>query len=115
MVTNILDYAKIKAHKLALNLEPISIKELVENVVDMHKIKAGQKNLFLNIHIDEFMLPPKVFADSPRLTQILTNLVSNALKFTNKGGVSIQVSWFPDSYYARDIVDSDKIMVEEMP
>ena len=41
MVTNILDYAKIKAHKLALNLEPISIKELVENVVDMHKIKAG--------------------------------------------------------------------------
>ena len=40
MVTNILDYSKLQAHKLELNIQPFSIKELVENVVDMHKIKA---------------------------------------------------------------------------
>ena len=40
MVTNILDYSKLQVHKLELNIQPFSIKELVENVVDMHKIKA---------------------------------------------------------------------------
>lgn len=96
MVSNILDYAKLQSKRLELDLQPMSIKDLLTNVIDMHKIKAKQKNIKLNMQMDKSAIPEKVYADQCRLTQILINLVSNAIKFTASGGVSIHVNWFPD-------------------
>lgn len=89
MVSNILDFAKLKSKKLELDLQPTSIKEIISNVVEMHSIKAKQKSLKLGFQMDEESFPDKVFLDQSRTTQILINLVANALKFTDKGGVQV--------------------------
>ncbi len=53
----------------------------------MHAVKARQKNIKLTMFMDDESLPEKLFFDQSRLTNILVNIASNAIKFTNKGGV----------------------------
>eukprot|EP00347_Sterkiella_histriomuscorum_P015157 403358102 len=96
MVNNILDYAKVKAKKLELDLQPTNLKELFNNLIDMNQVKAKGKNLKLALQMDEDQFPEQLFIDQSRMTQILVNLISNAIKFTEKGGVQVQANWFPD-------------------
>ena len=53
MVNNILDYSKIKAKKLELDLQPVNIKDFLKNVLDLNQVKAKSKSLKLALHIDE--------------------------------------------------------------
>ncbi|TNV74709.1 hypothetical protein FGO68_gene8238 [Halteria grandinella] len=96
MVNNILDFAKIKSKKLELDLQPISIREFLDKILDMHNVKAKQKNLQLLKLIDD-SLPERLYMDQSRLTNILVNLISNAIKFTEKGRVQLIANWQPDS------------------
>ena len=90
ILNDILDLSKIEAGKLNFEMIPFDLREIVQDLVTLHSLKAEQQNVFLNCRIDD-SLPEMVRGDPTRLRQILVNLVSNALKFTKRGEVNILV------------------------
>jgi signal transduction histidine kinase len=91
VLNNILDYSKIEARKLILETTLFNLNDVVGDLVAMLSYKAEQKHLCLETHIDD-NVPRKLIGDPLRLQQILTNLVANALKFTEKGFVRITIT-----------------------
>ncbi len=88
LIDDVLDHAKIEAGKLEIRLEPMSIAQLLRQVVHCHHGVASAKNIMLTQSADP-RISPWLMADSLRVLQILDNLVSNALKFTAEGSVEI--------------------------
>jgi signal transduction histidine kinase/CheY-like chemotaxis protein len=86
LVNDLLDFSKIEAGKLILEKTRFSLHETMENIVKILSVKASDKGVDLNFNYDND-LPIKFIGDPTRLSQIITNLLSNALKFTNKGEV----------------------------
>lgn len=86
IVNDILDLSKIEAGKFKIVRSETDIRRLLSGVVELMKFKADEKNIVLKTEIDE-KLPSAVIADSLRLNQILMNLISNAIKFTEQGEV----------------------------
>lgn len=91
IINDILDFSKVEAGKLELEFIELNIRELVEQVTVLMTNAAVRRKLKLSYRIDQDV-PPAVRGDPIRLRQILTNLVSNAIKFTKKGGISVEVS-----------------------
>ncbi len=96
LINSILDFSKIEAGKLELELQPIRIQDLIQDLVQQHKYKAKEKKINLFTQLD-VSLPDKVIADSVRLYSVLNNLVSNAIKYTDKGEVLIRVEVLDES------------------
>jgi len=92
LINDILDLAKIEAGKLDLEQASFDLNDLAKNVVVMFKIPAEEKNIALSLSIDQ-KLPQTVVGDSVRLKQVLVNLVGNAMKFTENGGIDILVEY----------------------
>ena len=90
LINDILDFSKIEAGKIIIEHIDFSLHELLEGVYLASGIKAQEKNIELNLITDP-TLPKHVTGDPVRLTQILNNLISNAIKFTEKGFVNIDV------------------------
>jgi signal transduction histidine kinase/ActR/RegA family two-component response regulator len=90
LLNDILDFSKIEAGKLALHITPFSLRECVESAAGTMAVVAKQKGLDFRVLLGED-LPDMVIGDSDRLRQILTNLVSNAVKFTPAGRVHLTV------------------------
>jgi len=91
MLNDILDYSTIEMGELKLETQEFIIRDCVEPTVFIFEALASQKGLKLNYKIDT-NVPKKILSDSLRLRQILTNLLSNSVKFTRHGSVSIYVS-----------------------
>ena len=91
LINDILDFSKIQTGKLVLESSPFSIKELISNICDMHSLAAMEKRLALSYEL-AVGLPEWLLGDRLRLSQILHNLVSNAIKFTHQGGVLIRAA-----------------------
>ncbi len=86
IINDILDFSKIEAGKFELKERVFRLNEVFDRVMELFVNKAAEKNIELLVDIDEDM--PKVITGDPlRLQQILTNLISNAVKFTESGGV----------------------------
>ena len=91
LVNDILDMAKIEENKMELHEEDIALKEIVDNVYSLIDVKALEKKQKLDVFYGEGV-PEYIFADGMRLSQVLFNLLGNAVKFTPKGGrVSLHV------------------------
>jgi signal transduction histidine kinase/DNA-binding response OmpR family regulator len=90
LINDILDFSKIEAGKLELEVADFDVASAVTEVVHALQIHAEQKGLRLYARLDRD-LPAKVQGDVARLRQVLTNLVANAVKFTEKGEVRIAV------------------------
>ena len=90
IINDILDFSKIEAGKLELEIIDFSLHELIRDVMAMPSEQATQKGIQLvsDVAAD---VPEGLHGDPTRLRQILTNLVGNALKFTQQGGVTIKV------------------------
>ena len=88
LLNDILDYSKIEAGKVALEAEEFSPEETIENVGNLFSAKVEEAGLDLLFEIDRDM-PPRLIGDALRLTQVLNNLVGNAIKFTSVGEVVI--------------------------
>ncbi|MBE3559041.1 MAG: GAF domain-containing protein [Ktedonobacteraceae bacterium] len=88
LVNDMLDLSKIEADRIEIKAEPLSLGPCLADVVNQLKPIANEKNLSLNLEINP-ALPPAL-ADAHRIRQVMINLVSNALKFTEKGGVTIR-------------------------
>src|SRR5262249_9907009 len=91
LIDEILDFSKIEADKLHLNCAPLAIDACVESVVELLAPKAHEKGIELAWAVDP-ALPGLLLGDEVRVRQIVTNLVGNAIKFTDKGGVLVTVS-----------------------
>jgi signal transduction histidine kinase/CheY-like chemotaxis protein/ligand-binding sensor domain-containing protein len=91
VINDILDFSKIESGKMELENESFDLRLCVESVMDIFSGKATQIGLELIYEID-INVPHCIVGDSLRLRQVLTNLVSNAMKFTHKGEIFIGVS-----------------------
>ena len=91
IINDILDYSKAEVGKLEIENIELDLHEVVYSVTDLMKQSAEEKGLFLKVQFAADV-PRRVRGDALRLKQIITNLLSNALKFTEKGGVSLEVS-----------------------
>ncbi|MBS1904128.1 MAG: response regulator [Bacteroidetes bacterium] len=91
IINDILDLSKLKEGKMELERIPFRVRERITYVADIMRIKAEEKGLQLTSQI-EADVPPVLVGDPGRLSQILLNLVGNAIKFTQKGSVTIGVS-----------------------
>lgn len=90
VLNDLLDYAKIEARILDLREGLFNLKESLQSTIQAHANLAKRKGLFLECNIDSDV-PLSLKGDSGRLSQILNNLVSNAIKFTEYGGVVVEV------------------------
>ena len=91
IINDILDFSKINAGRLTLDPGPFRLVEAVEDVATLVSARIAEKNLELIVRVDPH-LPPFVVGDAGRFRQIITNLLGNAVKFTEKGHVLVDVS-----------------------
>lgn len=90
IINDILDISKLESGKLELDERPIRIREIAEGVIHLHSQKAKAKGLKLLLSIDQD-IPMYVTGDSTRISQVLTNLIGNAIKFTEKGFIEVKL------------------------
>jgi CheY-like chemotaxis protein/two-component sensor histidine kinase len=90
LINDILDLAKIESGTVTLNIAPERFDDIVDSVERTFRQMANDKGLEFSVQLSP-KLPPAMQTDSKRLQQILTNLLSNAFKFTTKGGVTLRI------------------------
>jgi len=88
IINDILDFSKIEAGKLDISPHPFNLEAMVADVIELFKGKVAEKNITLKLDLNR-SLPMDLIGDSGRIRQILANLISNAIKFTSKGGVEV--------------------------
>ena len=94
LINDILDLSKIESGQMELESSPVSIHRLIEEVVSTLAIKAGEKGIWLKSEFGS-ALPSQIQSDSVRLRQTIINLIGNAIKFTEEGGVTVYTELVP--------------------
>jgi len=100
LINDILDFSKIEAGKLELEHRSFNLENELKSICQLYQVVAQQQQLQLKLQLPD-TLPKQVIGDSLRVRQILSNLISNALKFTITGEVSVHLR--------HDLIDTDKI------
>jgi signal transduction histidine kinase/CheY-like chemotaxis protein len=90
IINDILDLSRIESGMMHIEKIPFNLREMLHSLVTMMDVKAKTMNLYLRTDIDD-SIPNILKGDAIRLTQILLNLLTNALKFTHEGGVTVHV------------------------
>jgi CheY-like chemotaxis protein/nitrogen-specific signal transduction histidine kinase len=86
IISDLLDFSKIEAGKMVLELKTFNPVKIITQTISTLKFRAEEKNIQLEIHIDPF-IPQSIIGDPQRLSQILVNLINNAIKYSNDGQV----------------------------
>ena len=94
LINDILEFSKLEAKKMALEQIPFDLRTTVEGVAELLSLRAREKGLDFEVRYGQDA-PRRVVGDPGRIRQVLTNLAGNALKFTEKGFVFIDVGWQP--------------------
>jgi ligand-binding sensor domain-containing protein/signal transduction histidine kinase/ActR/RegA family two-component response regulator len=102
IVNDIIDISKIEAGKMIVDSIEFNLKEFFNSIYQLFLPEGNSKNIEINLFLDK-KLPEKVSGDSLRLQQIVSNLISNALKFTEKGKIDI--------YVKNEMEEEDKICI----
>jgi signal transduction histidine kinase/CheY-like chemotaxis protein len=95
IVNDILDIARIEAGKIRLNPEPVHLRPVLEEAKAVVGVQAAAKHLTLVDEIEQEDLPP-VVGDLARVKQVLINLMSNAVKFTDRGWITLKARQYPE-------------------
>jgi len=90
IINDVLDYSKIEADKLTLNAAPFDLEQCIHEILMLLRPSLQDKSIEIQVDFDMF-LPTLYVGDAGRMRQILTNLIGNAIKFTNEGHVIIRV------------------------
>lgn len=93
IVNDALDLSKIESGRVIIEERPFSLNGLISSVIDLFQDSVQQKKIYLDI--ENLNAPQRIIGDQARIRQILVNLISNAVKFTDQGGVSIVLSSVP--------------------
>jgi len=88
LINDFLDYSQINEDKLKLVFQPVDIRNVITETLGLIEIQAKKKGISLKLELDP-LIPPLFETDPNRFTQILLNLLSNALKFTSQGGIAV--------------------------
>ncbi len=91
LINEILDFSKIEAGKIELEEHPFILSQVLRGCIEILSLKAKEKGLKLDYSIDS-SIPLTILSDSFRLRQILINLIGNAIKFSDKGGIDVDVT-----------------------
>ena len=122
LINDILEMSKIEAGRITLNQEHFDIYELINNIERMFEVPCQQKRLQFSVDYDDD-LPQFLYADNGKINQIITNLIGNAIKFTDDGGIILRIRTSPinesecvrliieveDSGHGIDRKDADKV------
>ncbi|CAM4229967.1 hybrid sensor histidine kinase/response regulator [Pseudoalteromonas byunsanensis] len=108
LINNILDLSKIEAEKLAVECSEVDIQPLMEDVADIIMPMSEQKQLSFAIKY-QFPIPKVLYSDATRLKQILIDICSNAVKFTEYGNVTIEVSYDESTQHFHFIIEDTGI------
>jgi len=107
LINDVLDLSKVEAGRMEIEQMQLAPHVLTAEVIKTLLVKAEEKSIFLKMKVDG-PIPEKVLGDPTRLRQIVTNLVSNAVKFTDEGGVEVVLHMAADGdapRFAIDVVD----------
>ncbi|MGV0025909.1 ATP-binding protein [Phormidesmis priestleyi] len=104
LIEDILDFSKLRSRQLELQLESFDLCELVTTLLEELRTQKNQKNIEIQVHLAQSSL--MVANDRKRVRQILANLLSNALKFTDQGRVTIEVELWRDDRVAIAVRDT---------
>lgn len=99
LINDILDLSKVEAGHLELEAIEFDLSEIVDKAIDILAMRANEKSLELTSHVNSDV-PCRLIGDPTRLTQILINLIGNALKFTETGAVEVSVTLDPNQHAA---------------
>lgn len=92
LVNDVLDFSRIEAGKFSIINGEYDVSAMISEVIFMMSDRAQRKGLFFNAEVNKEM-PSKLYGDSNRIKQIITNLVTNAIKYTEKGGATLKVDY----------------------
>lgn len=92
LINNVLDYTNMEKGKVILKKEPYSVREVLQDIFTYAEYSMEKKNLELRLHVDE-SIPQMLSGDAIRFTQVMDNLVSNAVKYTKEGYIEIALQW----------------------
>lgn len=98
IVNDVLDFNKIESGKIVFEKIKFNLVDLMQNICGGQIIKAEEKGLLFKLDIDSSLRRKLVFGDPTRLTQIIFNLVSNAIKFTSQGNILVRVTCLEDRH-----------------
>jgi signal transduction histidine kinase len=115
LINDILDLSKIEANKLIVYHDPFNLEELLNNLIDIFKVRANIQEVEVIYQlIGE--IPKLVYGDGKRLRQVLFNLIGNAIKFTERGSVTVAVQNSSNNKIRFDIIDTGVgIASEDLP
>ena len=91
LINDVLSLSRIEAGVLVLEVASFDLRALIDNVCELMRVRAEARDLWLHIEVAD--LPKAVSGDARKLSQILLNLLGNAVKFTSRGGVTLRVRW----------------------
>ncbi|MBD2388139.1 PAS domain-containing hybrid sensor histidine kinase/response regulator [Cylindrospermum sp. FACHB-282] len=91
LINDVLEMSKIEAGRTVFNPEPFDLQQLLQIIQEMFQVRAQSKKLYLTVELAP-NLPQYIFTDEGKLRQVLINLLGNAIKFTDTGGVRLRVS-----------------------
>lgn len=95
IINDILDFSKIESGKMELIEDTYSLGTMIHDLVNVLSVKAENKGLSMNIVLAPDT-PSKLYGDEVRIRQIITNILNNAIKYTEKGSVTLDVNWEKD-------------------
>ena len=90
LVNDILDFSKIEAGKMSIIPVEYELKTLIYNLYNVVRLRSEDKNLTVKFDIDQ-SLPSVLFGDEKRIKQVITNMMTNAVKYTEKGGITLSI------------------------
>jgi CheY-like chemotaxis protein len=109
LINDVLDFSKLEAHKVTIERQQIPSQQIVSEIVSLLRIRARDKGLSLSVQYQN-PIPQTIRTDPLRLRQILTNLIGNAIKFTERGSVKILVRYaeaaIPEPTMIFEIIDT---------
>ena len=105
IINDVLDYSKIEAQRLTLHPAPFDFENTIQDVLTLLSPSAQEKGLTLGLDYDLF-LPTRLVGDAGRIRQVLTNLIGNAVKFTQSGAITVRVVGRPGGVGFRHVTVS---------
>jgi PAS domain S-box-containing protein len=103
LVSDLLDLSRIESGRADLDLQVVSLPEIIDQVTGSLQHEFGERNLTLTLDVPANL--PEIFGDPGRIAQVLTNLLSNAYKYTRTGGATVQVRQVKDTLQV-DVIDT---------
>lgn len=98
IVNDVLDFSSIEAGKQVFENTKMNIAELMQNICGGQVLEAKEKGLDFNLEVDEVLHQKDVYGDPTRITQVVFNLISNAIKFTHDGTIEVKITCKEDRY-----------------